>query len=217
MRVIKGNKPNVFMQVAISVSLTLLFGCVAPADKSKNVIGPTPTVEDTTTVVNIPKDELPVIIEPKLPKGAVTANFRADQVPFYAVVDKVDRRRGRTTIKFEKPDVPAIVLNESYGATLETLRFDEFDRDLLLVKSKLKDPVFTKYYLYVLRNNQWKLVVNGFSIHQDNNPGSLNPIMVDANDTNKMKRYYSVFDLDETSSLGYTWRLLQESVPILNR
>ncbi|MDX1463251.1 MAG: hypothetical protein R3359_09350, partial [Marinirhabdus sp.] len=209
-------KPQVFMNVVAIAAIGLLLGCGAPPQKkSKNIIGP--NTEEDTSIINIPKDDIPVIEAPKLPSGAITANFKPDQTPFYAVVDKVDRRRGTTTIKFEDAQVPPIVIDKTYGASLESLRFDEFDRDLLLVKSKLKDPVFTKYYLYVLRNNQWKLVVNGFSIHKDNNPENLDPIVVDPENPSNMKRYYSVFDLDQNSTTGYTWRLLQESVPIKNR
>ena len=216
MSVIKGNKPKYFMQVATVITLSLILSCVSPPkNKNKSVIGP--PVEDTTVPVNIPKDELPVLEEPKLPKGAVSANFMSDKEPFFAVVDNVDRRNGRTTIAFENSTAPKIVIPDTYGATLTTLRFDEFNSDLLLVKAKLKDPVFTKHFLYVLRNNQWKLVVNGFSIHEDNNPESLEPIIVDPKNPRNMKRYYSVFDLDKSSKLGYTWRLLSESVPILNR
>ncbi|RDK88757.1 hypothetical protein [Marinirhabdus gelatinilytica] len=215
MTVIRGNKPKFSMQVATIVSVWLLIACGTPSQKkSKTVIGP-PVEDSNTPVVNIPKDDLPVI-EPKLPKGAVTANFLTDRKPFYAVVDKKTSRNGRTTIIFENSAAPNISIPETYGATLETLRFDEFDRDLLLVKTKLKDPVFTKYFLYVLRNGQWKPVVNGFSIHRDNSPESLKPIVVDPSNPNNMKRYYSVFDLDETSTKGYTWRLLTESVPIQN-
>lgn len=216
MTVIKGNKPIFFMQVATILTVSLIIGCGAPPqNKSKNIIGP--NTDETTVPVNIPKENLPVIEEPKLPKGAVTANFLSNNKPFFGVVDNVDKRNGRTTIVFQDAVAPKIVIPDTYGATLTTLRFDEFDRDLLLVKAKLKDPVFTKHFLYVLRNNQWKLVVNGFSIHKDNNPESLKPIVVDAENPRNMKRYYSVFDLDETSSKGYTWRLLTESVPILNR
>ncbi len=214
MTVITGNKPRFFMQVATLVTISLIFSCVSPT-KNKNIIGP--PVEDTTVPVNIPKEDLPIIEEPKLPKGAVVANFLTDQEPFYASVASVDKRNGSTTITFEDAAAPKIIIPETYGATLTTLRFDEFDRDLLLVKAKLKDPVFTKHFLYVLRNNQWKLVVNGFSIHEDNNPESLSPIEVDPENSGNMKRYYSVFDLDQNSSSGYTWRLLTESIPILNR
>ncbi len=216
MTVIEGNKPTFFMQVATILTVCLIIGCGAPPQKkSKNIIGP--NTDETTVPVNIPKENLPSVEEPKLPKGAVIANFLSDREPFYAIIDNVDKRNGRTTIAFENAIAPKIVIPDAYDATLTTLRFDEFDRDLLLVKVKLKDPVFTKHYLYILRNNQWKLVVNGFSIHQDNKPESLKPIEVDPENSKNMKRYYSVFDLDETSSKGYTWRLLKESVPILNR
>jgi|GEM_PF-827281 len=216
MSVIHGNKPHFFMQVATLVTISLVLSCVSPPkNKNKTIIGP--PVEDTTVPVNIPKEDLPILEEPKLPKGAVSANFLSKKKPFYAVVKNVDKRNGRTTIAFENGTAPNIVIPDTYGAVLTTLRFDEFDRDLLLVKAKLKNPVFTKHFLYVLRDNRWKLVVNGFSIHQNNNSKNLEPIVVDPENSDNMKRYYSVFDLDKNSSKGYTWRLLSESIPILNR
>lgn len=206
------SKPLLLMKIATAFFIIAFLGCgTPPSKKPKTIIG------EPDTRVNIPQEEIPVVIEPKLPAGAVSANFITSETPFYAVVDKIDRRKGVTTIRFEKPSVPKIVIPDAYGASLSTLRFDEFDRDLLLVTTKLKDPVFNKYYLYIYRNSTWKLVVNGFAIHQDNNPESLVPIVVDPDDPSRMKRYYSVFDLDETSTLGYTWRLLSESVPILNK
>jgi hypothetical protein len=216
MVVMNGNKPNFFMQVALLIITGILWSCGSPPkDKNKSIIGP--PVEDTARPVDIPKEDLPIIEEPKLPKGAVSANFLSGSEPFFAVVEKVDQRYGRATIAFEDAAAPKIVIPDAYGASLTSLRFAEFDRDLLLVKVKLKDPVFTKYFLYVFRNNEWKHVVNGFSIHKDNNPDSLEPISIDTANPHNLKRYYSVFDLDATSSKGYTWRLLTESVPILNK
>ena len=58
------------------------------------------------------------------------------------------------------------------------------------------------------------MVVNSFAIHKDNMSDTLVPIRVDPENPNYMLRYYSVFDLDETSDLGYTWRLLSERIPI---
>lgn len=206
------SKPLLLMKITTVLFISAILGCgTPPSKKPKTIIGkPKPAV-------NIPKEEIPVIKEPKIPEGAVSANFLSDNTPFYAFVHKVDKKKGITTIRFEKPNIPHIVLPETYGASLSMLRFDEFDRDLLLVTAKLKDPVFNKYYLYVHRNNTWKLVVNGFAIHQDNNPHTLEPIVVDPDDPTKMLRYYSVFDLDKTSNLGYTWRLLTESIPIKNK
>lgn len=212
MNVIKGNKPILPMYVAIALTVSLVISCGTPArDTPKTVIGPKP--DPTTTIPNTE----PTITTPKIPKGAVTANFLSDKVPFYAVVSKIDRRKGITTIRFQERSAPDIIIPETYGAKLSTLRFKEFDRDLLLVTTTLKDPVFNKYYLYIFKNNAWHLVVSPFSIHKDNHTPALKPIVVDAANTNNMKRYYSVFDLDETSTAGYTWRLLQESVPILKR
>ncbi|NND88438.1 MAG: hypothetical protein HKM28_04230 [Flavobacteriaceae bacterium] len=195
--------------------MSVSFRCASPKSKPEQpIIG---GEESSSPTADAP-DETIVIKPPRMPEGAVRANFKAYDVPFYASVKEVDRQRGKTVIEFEQRAIPKIVLPEkTYGATLSSLRFEEFDRDLLLVNAKLKDPVFNKYYLYILKNNQWKQVVNAFAIHRDNRPDTLQPIVVNPKNENEMLRYYSVFDLDQTSSLGYTWRLLQESIPIENQ
>jgi hypothetical protein len=157
----------------------------------------------------------PQLNEPVIPKGAVTANFNADAVPFYAFVQKTDTLVGVTSIAFQKADVPSIAIHDAYGAKLSYLRFPEFDQDLLLITAKIKDTSFNKYYLYQYRNDSWQLVVNRFAIHKNHVTDSLQPIIVDPSNSNNMLRYYSVFDLDKKSKLGYTWRLLKESIPIL--
>jgi len=187
----------------------LLFGCGSSTKEPKKDI--------INTDNNPPEKVEPAIIEdspPTVPAGAVTANFVNNSVPFYAHVKQVDRAKGETTIDFENASIPSIIIPKTYGATLSTLRFDEFDRDLLLVTSRLKDPQFNKYYLFIYKGNRWQKVVNGFSIHRSHVTDSLVPIQVDKENTSNMFRYYSVFDLDETSELGYTWRLFSESIPI---
>ena len=102
------------------------------------------------------------------------------------------------------------------GGTVSSVSLEGFDRDLLLVTSKLKDPNFNKYFIFVLRNNAWKPVVNGFAIHKSNLNQISQPLQINPDRPKEILRYYSVFDLDKTSPLGYTWRLLRESVTILN-
>ncbi len=154
---------------------------------------------------------------PSIPIGAVSANFIANEIPFYAVVDRIDHNKKLTLIGFENKSIPKIKIPESYGATLSSLRFDEFDRDLLLVTAKIKDTNFNKYYLYIYRDTAWHSVTNGFAIHKSHVTDTLTPIKVDPSNPNNMFRYYSVFDLDKSSELGYTWRLLSESIPIENK
>lgn len=188
-----------------------LKGCGTTAPKSENVIGtPDPETQQTTT---IPKTE-PV---KNVPNGAVFGNYNGDNKAFYGHVRAVDKRKGTMVVAFEQRSLPPIIINKAYGGTLSSLNLQGFDRDLLLVTTKLKDPSFNKYYVYVLRNNQWKEVVNGFAVHQSHFNQVITPISNDPGNSNNLNRFYSVFDLDATSATGYTWRLLSESVPIENR
>jgi hypothetical protein len=190
----------------------LLVSCGTPPQKSNTVV----IGKDTTTVIEeTPPKE--VIIEPVIPADAVTANYRKNTKEFYGFIKDVNVPRAVTTISFEDNAAPDLRINDSYGATISFLRFPEFDSDLLLVNSIIKDPNFNKYYLYVLSGDRWLQVVNGWAIHKDNKPDTLQPIAVDETNPSKMFRYYSVFDLDKNSELGYTWRLLNESIPIENR
>ena len=147
----------------------------------------------------------------------MSANFKTDKIPFYGFVKKIDTRKGVTTIAFQENKAPTLVLKDTYAATISMLRFAGFDRDLLLVDTKIKDPQFHKYHLYILKNNAWLPVIKPFSIHESHVTDELQPIFVDPENANNMFRYYSVFDIDETSDLGYTWRLFNESVGIINR
>jgi len=193
--------------------VTVAFRC-APPKNSQTIIG-----AGEPAIIETPKIEGEIIeTPPPIPPGAVSANFLNDHVPFYAKVKSVDKQRGKTTINFEKITVPEIVIpEETFGASLSSLRFTEFDRDLLLVNAKLKDPGFNKYFVYILKNNQWKQVVSAFAIHKDNQPDTLQPIKVNPLNELELTRYYSVFNLDQASSSGYTWRLLTETIPILNK
>jgi hypothetical protein len=200
------------MKLFLLIPLLYLMTCGSDSEKLNQVIidDLQPQTEPVSEVIII----APVAL--KMPKGAVKANFNADKIPFYAHVKSVNKRKGITTIAFEKNKAPALVLNDTYGATVSMLRFDEFDRDLLLVNSKIKDPQFHKYHLYILKKGYWLPVVKPFSIHESHVNASLKPIVVDPKNSDYMFRYYSVFDIDETSDLGYTWRLFNESVGIIN-
>jgi hypothetical protein len=200
------------MKLFLLIPLLYLMTCGSDSEKLNQVIidDLQPQTEPVSEVIII----APVAL--KMPKGAVKANFKADKIPFYAQVKSVNKRKGITTIAFEKNKAPALVLNDTYGATVSMLRFDEFDRDLLLVNSKIKDPQFHKYHLYILKKGYWLPVVKPFSIHESHVNASLKPIVVDPKNSDYMFRYYSVFDIDETSDLGYTWRLFNESVGIIN-
>lgn len=198
----------------IRQSLFLLYffilGCGGTEYQKPNEV----TVVDTLQVQHSIDLE---INEPTTPTGAITANFNEEAIPFYAYIEETDTTEAITQIAFQKTEIPNITIPDSYGASLSYLRFPEFDQDLLLVTAKIKDTSFNKYYLYQYQNNGWQLVVNRFAIHKNHVADTLTPIQVDPKNPKNMLRYYSVFDLDRESELGYTWRLLQESIPILTK
>lgn len=150
----------------------------------------------------------------EIPEGAVTADFLGNHKSFYAYVGNIDRTNEITSIYFENENIPTIDIPESRGATLKNLKFKNFDRDLLLVNAKLKDSSFNEYYLYIWNDTLWKQVVSRFDIHKSNMSDTLVPIQLDPKDSNKVLRYYSVFDLDRASGKRFQWRLLRESVEI---
>ena len=199
------------MRSIFVLMLSWLFMCCGTSTQKSNtvVIG-----KDTASVIVDPPHE--AIIAPTIPPDAVTANYRKNAKAFYGYVKDVYMPGALTTIAFEDNAAPELLLENSLGAEISYLRFPQFESDLLLVNTVIKDPNFNKYYLYVLRDNQWKQVVNGWAIHKDNRPDTLQPITIDEDDPGKMFRYYSVFDLDKDSELGYTWRLLNESISIEN-
>lgn len=197
--------------IAVLFIVFFLKSCGSSSEKPRTIIGEAPPTE-------IDKKDTPPIIQPpppNTPKGSVYGNFRGNSRPFYAHVSKV--RGSKTTISFEDKQLPNITLTDAYGATVLDLTLPTFDRDLLLVTAKIKDPNFNKYYLYILQNTTWKLVTNGFAIHKNNMKDVVRPIWVDPQDPNKLQRHYSVFNMDETDPKGYSWLLLTESVPIENR
>jgi len=183
----------------------LFFTCGTPPKKDSQI-------QDEITEVKEVKE--PINVTPLLPEGAVTANFNGDSLFFYSYVKKNNTKNGITYISFEDELFPEIQIPKSYGATLSFLKFKGYDRDLLLATVKLKDTSFNKYYVYILRNNQWKPFVNGFAIHKSNLTDSLVPIQLDSLDNTKVRRFYSVFDLDNSNNKKYSWRLLEESIPI---
>ncbi|MDC7994677.1 hypothetical protein [Altibacter sp. HG106] len=190
----------------------LLIGCGTPQKNPS-----TSEAEDEKVIISSePRIEIPEE-EPAVPNGAVTATFNPNTASYYAYIKKIDMRRGETTIAFENNNAPPLIIPKTYGASLEVLRFPEFESDLLLVTAQLKDPIFNKYFLYILKEGSWQPVVNGFALHKSHVSDTLVPIMVDPEKPGYMFRYYSVFDLDEESELGYTWRLFNESIPIQNQ
>ncbi len=203
--------------IKIFLFTTVLYSmsCGTPSKTPNNVIGDDKS--NTTTPKDINTSPDLVIVEPKIPEGAVAGNFNGDFKTFYAQISHIDRRNEKTHISFEGKKYPDLIIKKTVGGTLSTLILDGFDRDLLLVTSKIKDPNFNKYYLYILRNNKWKPVVNGFAIHKSNLSEVDTPIKIDPNNPNNILRYYSVFNLEKNSPTGYSWLLQNESIPIDNR
>ena len=156
--------------IFVLMLMWLLIGCGTSTQRSNTVV----IGKDTTSVVVEPTKE--VIIEPTVPADAVTANYRKNSKAFYGYVNDVYMPGALTTIAFEDGVAPQLLLENSLGAEISFLRFPQFESDLLLINTVIKDPNFIKYYLYVLRDNKWKQVVNGWAIHKDNRPDTLQPI-----------------------------------------
>lgn len=150
-------------------------------------------------------------------ENAVTGNFILDSVPMNAFVDYVDIEEQTTTIMSGNEAIGNIIIPEALGASLSSVRFEGFDPDLLLINSVYKDSIFRKYYLFILKNDEWLRVVDGFILHVDNISEGMVPIQMDPTNSARMKRSYSVFDMDPESETKYTWILKQETTDILNR
>jgi hypothetical protein len=202
----------------VSIIILWALSCGNPKEKH-SVIGTQETIisseesSDSSSETTVITKE----IEPLLPKGAIVGDYNGDLNPFYAKVSHVNFQKEITYISFENKSLRTIEIPKTYGGMLSSMTLEGFDRDLLLVTAQLKDPNFNKYFLYVLRDGQWKSVMNGFAIHHSNMHDSLRPIRPHPEDPNQLLRNYSVFSLDASDPLGYTWLLMEESVPIQNR
>lgn len=150
----------------------------------------------------------------KIPEGALTARFIEAEDSLFAYIKEIDPATETTWIAFENAQLPEITIPESMGAHLGVLKLKNFQNDVLLVNAKLKDTNFNEYYLYVWKDSLWKQPVNRFDIHKSNMSDTLIPIKNNPKDSTQLLRYYSVFDLDKTNGKKYTWRLMQESIPI---
>lgn len=192
--------------------LILVICCGTPVKKPETLIGPAINHTNNATRTPLIQDSLKNIT-PSTPNSAVMGNYNGDLIPFYADITKVDMKKGGTYISFQDTTLQQLLIPKTYGGTISSLVLDGFDRDLLLVTAKLKDKNFNKYFLYVLRDAQWKAVINGFAIHKSNNPETLQVIKVNSEKPKELLRHYSVFDIDENSDTGYQWLLKEESVP----
>lgn len=161
-------------------------------------------------------DKTPVVLEeaPMLPEGAIRADFIGNNDTIYAFVKETDPSGETTLIGFENELLPEITIPNSIGAQLQILKLKNFQNDVLLVNAKLKDTNFNEYYVFVWKDSLWKQPVNRFDIHKSNMSDTMIPIQNDPLDSTLILRYYSVFDLDKTNGKKYTWRLMQESIPI---
>ncbi|MBK5212142.1 MAG: hypothetical protein JJE55_00595 [Flavobacteriaceae bacterium] len=152
--------------------------------------------------------------KPELPEGALRADFIGNQDSVYAFIKEIDASTETTLIGFENKKLPEITIPESVGAELHILKLKNFVNDVLLVNAKLKDTNFNEYYLFVWEDSIWKQPANRFDIHKSNMTDTLIPIKNNPKDSTQLLRYYSVFDMDRTSGKKYSWKLMQESIPI---
>ena len=110
--------------------------------------------------------------------------------------------------------MPLISLAESLGAKLNILKLKNYKNDVLLVNVKSKDTNFIEYYVFVWKDSEWNQPVNHFFIHKSNVSDTLIPIKNNPNDSMQLMRYYSVFEMDPKNDKKYSWKLMQESIPI---
>ena len=200
------------MKYIISAVLLLCISCGTPTKNTKPNTNSTTKAEQPKETPKVdPSQDAPKETAPILPDGAVFGNFNGDATPFFAHVTNVNTAREITSIGFQNRRYPNLEVPKTVGGKVSKLKLDN-DRDLLLFTAKIRDPNFNKYFLYVLRNNQWKLVMNGFAIHKSNHHETLDVIRVHPNNSNELLRNYSVFDIDPNSEEGYVWRLQEESV-----
>jgi hypothetical protein len=191
------------MKKYIPLFVILALGCKEPNHKSK--------IDTDNNNVRHPITPKNILTKPE---GAVTANFRGDNIPLYGYVKDIDVENETTIIGFENNNLPQITIPESIGAKLKVLKLNNFDRDLLLVNAKLKDTSFNEYYLFYMNDSVWEQPINHFDIHKSNMTDTLVPIQINPKDSTKLMRYYSVFDMDRNSSKKFTWKLMRESVAI---
>ena len=183
--------------------LFLFLGCKKLGDKQQPEVDI--VIEEPSIIVNEGS---------KLPKDALTANFTGNQDSIYAYIKKIDSINEATLIGFENELLPEINISESIGAELQILKLKNFSNDILLVNARLKDTNFNEYYLFVWNDTVWKQPVNRFNIHKSNMTDTLIPIHNNPKDSTQLLRYYSVFDMDRKSEKKFTWKLMQESIPI---
>ncbi|MCZ4319670.1 hypothetical protein O4H26_11760 [Aequorivita viscosa] len=173
--------------------------------------------KEIKTVVEIEEPSLTIIAKPKIPEGALKADFLGNSDSLYAYIKNIDTTNEVTHIGFEEKKLPEIAIPESIGAELKILKLKNFQNDVLLVNAKLKDTNFNEYYLFVYNNSNWKQPVNRFAIHKSNMADSLIPITNNPKDSTQLVRYYSVFNMDRKSEKKFTWKLMQESIPITDK
>ncbi|WP_026450837.1 hypothetical protein [Aequorivita capsosiphonis] len=149
-----------------------------------------------------------------IPEGALRADFIGNRDSVYAFIKEIDTSTKTTLISFEKDKLPEISIPESLGAHLKILKLKNFDQDNLLVNAISLDTNFNEYHLFVWKDSMWNQPVNRFYIHKSNMSDTLIPIKDNPKDSMQVIRYYSVFEMDQTSEKKYSWRLEQESVLI---
>ncbi len=143
----------------------------------------------------------------------VCADFNGDQNTFTAYICTVNPTDETTTICFENSNYLPLVVSNTTGGNITSLKLECSDRDYLLFTAI--DKEFATYFLFVLRNNQWKPVIDSFCIHKSNLTSDITPIRVDPNHPDQLLHYYSVFDLDQANLHKDPWKLVEESVKMI--
>ncbi len=193
--------------------LWAVISCGAPPKPKSHIIENDPK-QDNTKEENETNTSISMT---NIPEDAVRGSFELLTPPFYAAVEVVDNENQTTTIYFENEAISKITIPEAVGASLSSVRFDQFEQDVLVVNTIYTDPIFRKYYLYILKDKKWMPVVDGFILHVENISEDNLPIKIHPTRSNQMIRSYSVFDMDPESDTKYSWILHEETTDILNR
>lgn len=170
------------------------------------------SVDKSETDLLTPKTS--VVPKTEIPEGALMADFIGNKDSLYAFIKEIDTSNNTTLIGFENNELPEIRIPESVGAYLKILKLKNFGNDVLLVNAKLRDTNFNEYYIFVWKDSNWSQPVNRFDIHKSNMTDTLIPIKNNPEDSTQLLRYYSAFEMDRTTDKKFTWKLMQESVPI---
>ena len=142
----------------------------------------------------------------------ISGNYKGDSMEITAQIKTVNILEESTTISFNDLVCNEIIVPNTLGGKRSSISLEGSDRDFLLFAANISDTEFVKYYLFVLRNNEWKLVINSFAIHKTNLRSNKQPIRVDPKSPNHLIRSYSVFYFYEYEKQRNPWKLKEEPI-----